>query len=67
MTTFYTIEKTELDFDTEIKSQLFSLAQQIEDNENEYNLLPQEEFLDTFVWVLENNHIPYRLSKPNVI
>lgn len=64
MTTFFMIHKKELDYDEEVKAQLDSMAEQIEQIDDEYSFLPQEEYTDTFVWVLQSNHIPYRLSKP---
>ena len=63
MNTFYAIHTIELAFDEEVKAQLESISQQIEHVENEYYFLPRQEYLDTFIWVLQNNHIPYRLSK----
>jgi hypothetical protein len=66
MPTFYTIQKSELDYDKEVRSQLFSLAQQTDDREDAYHFLPQEEFIETFVWVLENNQIPYCLTKTSL-
>ena len=67
MTTFYSVFKKELDFDEDIKSQLHSLATQMQDSDDEYCFLPQEEYKETFVWVLESNNIPYRLSKPTAL
>jgi hypothetical protein len=63
MTTFFAISQKELDYDAEVKAQLDSIAQQTEHIDDEYFFLPQEEYTDTFVWVLQSNHIPYRLCK----
>jgi hypothetical protein len=63
MLTFFSVHKRELDYDEDVKSQLHSLAQQMQDSEEEYYFLPKEEYKETFVWVLETNHIPYRLNK----
>jgi hypothetical protein len=65
MTTFFTISKTELEYDEDIKFQLHSLAQQMHHSDNDYYFLPQEGYKETFIWVLETNNIPYRLSKPS--
>lgn len=66
MTTFYAIHTIELAFDEEVKAQLESISQQIEHIDNEYYFLPRQEYVETFEWVLQNNHIPYRISKPHV-
>jgi hypothetical protein len=64
MSTYYAIYTKELAFDEEVKAQLESISHQVEHIENEYYFLPRKEYLDTFVWVLQNNQIPYRISKP---
>ncbi|QHT71114.1 hypothetical protein GXP67_32900 [Rhodocytophaga rosea] len=63
MTTFFSVDKKELDYDEEVKSQLYSLAQQIDDKDDQYIFQPHEVYKSTFIWVLETNKIPFQVNQ----
>ena len=63
MATFFTISRHELDWDHNVRAQLIALSEQSLELEQEYCFLPKEAYKDTFQWVLETNHIPYRLAQ----
>ncbi|MBW4641381.1 MAG: hypothetical protein KME05_24835 [Gloeocapsa sp. UFS-A4-WI-NPMV-4B04] len=65
MDTFLLVPKTELDFDTEVKAQLTALVRETRESEEDYLFLPEQQHRDTFLWVLETNHIPYQVSAPS--
>lgn len=64
MSTIIAVSRQELDDNPALKAQLQSVAEQMSTLGDEYSFLPLPEYEDSFIRMLETNHIPHYIPEP---
>lgn len=63
MSNIIAVSKQELDRNPHLKAQLQSVVEQMSTLEEEYSFLPLPTFEQSFIQMLETNHIPYHIPE----
>ncbi len=66
MSTIIAVSKPELDKMPDLLAQLQAIVGQMSTMEDEYTFLPLPEYEQSFIRMLESNHIPHYIPNPDV-